>query len=473
MLSCDCRLAASPQNRLTETKRVVLVCLPRIQYEFLMKTKTKTTRKRVYPILQQIVQYLPEWTLEKLANKYRIDARSFSATSHVVALMVAHLAHTSSLNETCDVCSMHEKKLRYVRNVTPPHRNTLSNANRTRPAAMAEELFWTVKAALETNNVTVNGKTFNQRGRPKGFLHRFRKTIYAIDSTTIQLVLNCIDWAKHRRRKAAAKAHVLLNITSFLPSVVVVESANHHDSTRAAALTAGFKAGDILLADRGYVDFGFLFGLEVRRAFFVTRQRGPLKYEVKEGREVSGDVISDEVIVLTGDETREKYTKPLRRIFAVVELNGQKHDMVFLTNNLDWAAETICELYRARWNIEVFFKELKQTLQFTDFIGYNENAVKWQVWIGLLVHMLLHYAKFLSTWTQSFARLVGIVRGGMWLEIDLVETLILYGTAGPEKKPKLCLEQACFKGFEDPTEKPMGQKKRRKPRKRGVGNGRR
>ena len=415
--------------------------------------------------MQQIVQYLPEWTLEKLANKHRVDARSFSATSHVVALMIAHLAHTSSLNETCDVCAMHEKKLRYVRNVTPPHRNTLSNANRTRPAAMAEELFWTVKAALETNNVTVNGKTFNPRGRPTGFLHRFKKAIYAIDSTTIQLVLNRIDWAKHRRRKAAAKAHVLLNITSFLPSVVVVESANHHDSTRAAALTAGFKAGDILLADRGYVDFGFLFGLEVRRAFFVTRQRGPLKYEVKEGREVSGDVISDEVIVLTGDETREKYTKPLRRIFAVVELNGRKHDMVFLTNNLDWAAETICELYRARWNIEVFFKELKQTLQFTDFIGYNENAVKWQVWIGLLVHMLLHYAKFLSTWTQSFARLVGIVRGGMWLEIDLVETLILYGTAGPEKKPKLCLEQACFKGFEDLLAKPMGQKKRVRTKK--------
>ena len=191
-----------------------------------MKTKTKTTRKRVYPILQQIVQYLPEWTLEKLANKHGIDARSFSATSHVVALMIAHLAHTSSLNETCDVCAMHEKKLRYVRNVTPPHRNTLSNANRTRPAAMAEELFWTVKAALETNNVTVNGKTFNPRGRPTGFLHRFKKAIYAIDSTTIQLALNCIDWAKHRRRKAAAKAHVLLNITSFLPSVVVSASCS-------------------------------------------------------------------------------------------------------------------------------------------------------------------------------------------------------------------------------------------------------
>lgn len=438
-----------------------------------MKTRTKTTRKRVYPILQQIVQYLPEWTLEKLANKHRIDARSFSATSHVVALMVAHLAHTSSLNETCDVCSMHEKKLRYVRNVTPPHRNTLSNANRTRPAAMAEELFWTVKAALEAKNVTVNGKTFNQRGRPKGFLHRFKKTIYAIDSTTIQLVLNCIDWAKHRRRKAAAKAHVLLDITSFLPSVVVVESANHHDSTRAAALTVGFKAGDILLADRGYVDFGFLFGLELKQAFFVTRQRGPLRYEVKESLPVKGHVISDEIIVLTGEDTREKYAKPLRRIFATVELNGQTHDMVFLTNNLDWAADTICELYRARWNIEVFFKELKQTLQFADFIGYNENAVKWQVWIGFLVHMLLHYAKFLSAWTQSFARLVGIARGGMWLEIDLIETLILYGTAGPEKKPKLCLEQACFKGFEDPTGKPMGQKKRRKPRKRGVRNGRR
>lgn len=438
-----------------------------------MKTKTKTTRRRVYPILRQIVQHLPEWTLEKLANKHGVDARSFSATSHVVALMIARLAHTSSLNETCDVCAMHEKKLRYVRNVTPPHRNTLSNANRTRPAAMAEEPFWTEKAALETNNVTVNGKTFNPRGRPTGFLHRFKRAIYAIDSTTIQLALNRIDWAKHRRRKAAAKAHVLLNITSFLPSVVVVESASHHDSTRAAALTAGFKAGDILLADRGCADFGFLFGLEVRRAFFVTRQRGQLKCEVKEGREASGDVISDEAIVLAGDETREKCAKPLRRIFAAVELNGQKHDMVFLTNSLDWAAETVCELCRARWNIEVLFKELKQTLQFADFIGHNENAAKWQVWIGLLVHMLLHCAKFLSAWTQSFARLVGIVRGGMWLEIDLVETLILHGTAGPGKKPKLCLEQACFKGFEDLLAKPMGQKKRRKTRKRGVGNGRR
>ena len=108
-----------------------------------------------------------------------------------------------------------------------------------------------------------------------------------------------------------------------------------------ASLSEPIKNGGVLGIDvsayQGYVDFGFLFGLEVRRAFFVTRQRGPLKYEVKEGREVSGDVISDEVIVLTGDETREKYTKPLRRIFAVVELNGQKHDMVFLTNNLDWA----------------------------------------------------------------------------------------------------------------------------------------
>ncbi len=89
--------------------------------------------------------------------------------------------------------------------------------------------------------------------------------------------------------------------------------------------------------------------------------------------------------------------------------------MVFLTNNLDWAAETVCKLYRARWNIEVFFKELKQTLQFADFIGYNENAVKWQVWIGLLVHMLLHYAKFLSAWTQSFAASSGSCAAGCGL----------------------------------------------------------
>ena len=121
--------------------------------------------------------------------------------------------------------------------------------------------------------------------------------------------------------------------------------------------------------------------------------------------------------------------------------------MAFLTNNVKWAAGTICELYKARWEIEVFFKELKQTLQLTDFIGTNENAVKWQIWTGLLTHLLLHYLKFLSGWNKAFSRLVGIVRSAVWMDLDIVETLRLYGMASPPHRPRPHCIQQYLAGF--------------------------
>ena len=148
-------------------------------------------------------------------------------------------------------------------------------------------------------------------------------------------------------------------------------------------------------------------------------------YEVVESRKVSGDVISDEIVRLTAVNTSGKYPQTFRRVRAIVEVNGERREMTFLTNNVKWAAGTICELYKARWEIEVFFKELKQTLQLTDFIGTNENAVKWQIWTGLLTHLLLHYLKFLSGWDKAFSRLVGIVRSAVWMDLDIVETLRL------------------------------------------------
>ena len=130
-----------------------------------------------------------------------------------------------------------------------------------------------------------------------------------------------------------------------------------------------------------------------------------------------------------------------------VEVNGEKREMTFLTNNTKWAASTVCELYRARWEIEVFFKELKQTLQLADFIGTNENAVKWQIWTGLLTHLLLHYLKFLSGWNKAFSRLVGIVRSAVWMDLDIVETLRLYGMASPPHRPRPHCIQQYLAGF--------------------------
>jgi hypothetical protein len=393
--------------------------------------------------LRQIVQRIPRWLIEKTANAHGVDARKFSATSHFVMLILGHLSRASCLTEICDDADLNKRKLSLVRNATPGKRNTFSHANRTRPAEVAEEVYWETARKLGAAS-----PGFIPPKRVQGFLSRFRdRGIFAIDSTVIKLALSCIASYPYRSKKAAAKMHTRLPIGSFIPSVVRIEAGKPHDCTMADALTKDMKGGDILLADRAYVDFLFLHNLTARGVFWVLRQKVNMQYEVVESREVSGNILSDEIVRLTAANTSAKYPGTFRRVRAVVEINGEAREMVFLTNNTQWAASTVCELYKARWEIEVFFKELKQTLQLTDFIGTNENAVRWQIWTGLLTHLLLHYLKFLSGWNKAFSRLVGIVRSAVWMDLDIVETLRIYVMASPPHRPRPHCIQQYLAGF--------------------------
>lgn len=408
-----------------------------------MKTNLSKATPRVYHTLRQIVQRIPRWLIEKTANAHNVDARKVSATSHFVMLILGHLSRASCLTEICDDASLNASKLRLVRNSTPGKRNTFSHANRTRPAEIAEEVYWaTVRHLGEVS------PGFIPPRRVKGFLSRFRdRGIFAIDSTMIKLALTCIASYPYRSKKAAAKMHARLPVGSFIPTVVRIEDGRPHDSTMADELTKDMKPGDVLLADRAYVDFHFLHNLTAREVFWVLRQKVNMVYEVVERREVSGDTISDEIVRLTATNTSAKYPLTFRRVRAIVEVNGEKREMTFLTNNTKWAANTVCELYRARWGIELFFKEIKQTLQLADFIGTNENAVKWEIWTGLLTHLLLHYLKFLSGWNKAFSRLVGIVRSAVWMDLDIVEALRRYGTASPPHRPRPHYIQQYLAGF--------------------------
>lgn len=408
-----------------------------------MKKNQNKTTPRACHTLRQIVQRIPRWLIEKTANAHGVDARKFSATSHFVMLILGHLSRASCLTEICDDADLNRRRLSLVRNATPGKRNTFSHANRTRPAEVAEEVYW--EAVRRLGEVSPD---FIPPKRVRGFLSRFKdRGIFAIDSTVIKLALSCIASYPYRSKKAAAKMHARLPIGSFIPSVVRIEAGKPHDSTMADELTKDMKGGDILLADRAYVDFQFLHNLTARDVLWVLRQKVNMLYEVVERREVSGDIISDEIVRLTAANTAEKYPQTFRRVRAIVEVNGEKREMTFLTNNTKWAASTICEQYRARWGIEVFFKELKQTLQLADFIGTNENAVKWQIWTGLLTHLLLHYLKFLSGWNKAFSRLVGIVRSAVWMNLDIVETLRLYGMASPPHRPRPHCVQQYLAGF--------------------------
>jgi len=270
-----------------------------------------------------------------------------------------------------------------------------------------------------------------------------------LDSTTIQLVANCMDWAQHRRRKAAAKCHLRLDLQSFLPSYAIIDTAKHHDNTKARELCADLKSGEIAIFDKAYLDFAHLRELSERGIFWVSRAKGNMQYKVVAVLQTTHDprILSDELIRLTGIKTQQAYPDVLRRVVAIIEVNGKPTKLTFLSDHIEWSAWSIAELYRCRWDIEVFFKEIKQTLQLADFFGYNENAIRWQIWTGLLVHLLLRYLAHLHSWGHSFIRLFTVLRAAMWKHWSLADLMILYGTARPP--PRMCgtPEQAYFPGF--------------------------
>jgi hypothetical protein len=399
-----------------------------------------------YTILKQICNLIPRNMVARLARKHDVDkkSRGFSPWSHVVSMVFSQLAHSLSLNDVADTLRNHVGSVATIRNAKPPSRNGLSNANKARDPGMAEDLFWQVLHHIQNSH-----PKFGLGHKYSGLPRRFKKAIFAIDSTTIQLVANCIDWAKHRRRKAAAKCHMQLNLQTFLPQFAVVKAANTHDSTEAKELCANLKDGEIALFDKAYIDFAHLYDLDGRSVFWVTRSKDNMQYEVVgQHSQPKGNIHSDQLIHLTHEKSRKSYPKKLRLVTATVEVNGKPKVMTFITNNMTWAASSVCDLYRCRWGIEVFFKQIKQTLQLSDFLGHNENAVKWQVWIALLTYLLLRYVSHLGRWQGSFRRLFTLVRGVLFSRLELFSVLESCGTARGSPRMVAAPQQAYLPGFE-------------------------
>ncbi len=408
------------------------------------QTNFPTTSK--LNLLRQFCNFIPEFLVSKLARETGAEkkARTFKPWSHVLSLLFAQLTHSIGLNDVCDALRLHSGLISSIRGATPPSRNNLSHANRGRPAEMAEKLFWAVFEHLGNLSPRfVSGKA------GKRFARKFKRRIHLVDSSTIPLIASCMDWAKHRRRKAAAKCHVRLDLQSFLPRFAIVDTARDNDNKRARELCAGIQAGEIAIFDKAYIDYSHLADLSMREVFWVTRAKENLSYRVVRHYQKGqvGKILSDELVVLKTASSRQEYPEKLRRIVALVEVDGREVEMSFLTNNLEWSAESIVELYRCRWQIEVFFKQIKQTLQLADFLGTTANAVRWQIWTALLVYLLLRYLAFLSEWKHSFSRLFTVIRACLWKKWEALSLLRLYGTADGPSRFLAQPDQAYLPGF--------------------------
>ena len=409
-----------------------------------MKNNPQNTTERL-TVLGQFCKLIPKYCLANVCaelNKegIKIAARAFSVWSHIVSMIYCHMAHCISLNDICDGLQNFKGNLNNIRNATAPHRNTLSHANRTRDIALIKKLFWkTVEHYQQTHP-----EFFSQGGRSYFRLpRRFKRAIRAIDSTTIELIAKCMDWAKHRKHKAAAKVHVALDLISFIPIRVVTDSANHHDGSYMSELCGNMKSGDIAVMDRAYVDYKQLNTLTEQGVFWVTRSKSNMKIkvirELNKGRKNTPQedkephypiILKDEEVELTGKTSHKRYPRSFRHVSAIVQdSNGKEITVSFLSNNMEWAASSICDLYRCRWGIETFFKEIKQTLQIRTFVGFSRNAIEWQIWSALLTYLLMRIMAFLSEWKRDFKHFFTLMKGALWAKRTVRVIVSRYGTA--------------------------------------------
>lgn len=421
------------------------------------RTSLKNTLRHQQTVLRQICNLIPSHLIASafVDSGTRDTSRKFSPWSHVLSMVFAQFMGSSSINDICDSTQLHATAFTSCRRATTPHRNTLSNANRKRDAAFIESLFWGLLTHLESLSPGFG----IDRGR-KGFPRRFKAAaIHAIDASTISLVANCMDWASHRRRKAACKLHVRISISDMMPRFVNVKPARSHDNTQARELCAGLRSGEIALFDRAYIDFAHFADLTARGVFWVVRAKSNTTLRVtrrlqspvseKKAARMDGPVIlRDDLVTLKRPKSSRDYPESFRRVTARVEVDGKWKIMVFLTNNLDWAPMSVADLYAARWSIEVFFKQLKGMLKLNGFLGHNANAIAWQIWTALITYVLLRYLSHLGKWKGTFVRVLTLVRSLVWDKVDIAKLLRSYGTAGGPFEEPLIPTTRYMKGFE-------------------------
>jgi len=323
-------------------------------------------------------------------------------------MLFCQLGHAQSLREITGGLAACEGKLRHLGVSEPPKRTTLSYANAHRPWELYRSVFYDLLEHCQREAA----------GKKRKF--RFKQKLLSIDSTTIALSLSMFDWAQYKRSKGAVKLHLVLDHDGYLPQYAVISDGKEADIN--AAKKMWFAPGTMLVFDRGYTDYDWWRSLTQQKVFFVSRLKDNADYQVVEKRAVpeKGNVLKDEVIFLfkLAADDQDCF---LRRIEVWVE--EKQEVMVFVTNNLTLAASTIAKIYKERWQIELFFKALKQSLRVKTFVGTSENAVQTQLWTALIAMLLVKYLQLTSTFGWSLSNLVALLRQQLFVYRDLMSWL--------------------------------------------------
>jgi len=364
---------------------------------------------RQMSLFGQLLNEFSRSAFVNLVRKHQTErcAKGFSSWSHFVSMLFCQLAQAKSLREICDGLRCCLGKLVHIGMQDGPRRSTLAYANQHRSWELFQDLFFEMLPRCQ------------QVAPHKKF--PFKNKLLSMDATTIDLCLSLFPWAKFYQTKGAVKLHLLLDHDGYLPVYACIREAAVHEINLARLLD--LPPDSIVAMDRGFTDYCLYHSWTKRKIWFVTPQRCHARYQVIEQRPVvaSKNILSDEIITWTNFYSQRDCPVPLRRI--VVWDPEKDEEIVLLTNHMGFAASTIAAIYKDRWQIEIFFKTLKQNLKVKTFVGTSENALKIQIWTALITMLLIKYLKFRATLSWSMSNLIALLRLNLFTYRDLWEWL--------------------------------------------------
>lgn len=383
-------------------------------------------------LFSQLLQLVDRNDFDRLVKKYHADkfSKGISSWTHLVSMLFCHLAKSTSVREISDGLRSAAGNLNHLGVSKSPCKSSISYINAHRSWELFKDFYF---ALLEKYEPSL--------ARRRKYAHKLKRKIFILDATTISLCLSLFDWAKFRTRKGGIKLHTVLDYDTSLPVFVHMTEGRQHESK--VAPVSLFPVGSVVVMDRAYVKYEYLNNLDSNGIYFVTRIKRNADIELIESfltNDKQDHILSDEDIRLTGFYTAQKYPGTLR-VVEVYDAESEQH-LFLLTNNLNWTADTISQLYKARWDIEVFFKQIKQVLRVKTFIGTSSNAVLIQVWTAMISILLLKYLQNRAKHRWHLSNLAAMLRTHLFSKIEIWRWLdqpFIKSNPPPEELPLLKL----------------------------------
>lgn len=381
-------------------------------------------------IFNQLLSFLPKNKFNQFVGQHNGDryVKKLTTWNQLTALLYAQATGKKSLRDIETGLKMHETKWHHL-GVKSVAKSSLSYANNNRSCEIFEKLFYEI--LKQCKEVTPDND------------FKFDNPLYSFDSTTVQLCLSVFDWAKYTKEKGALKIHLLLNNQTTIPELLTISNGKKGDLTAIKGMDLNLKKGSILVFDRAYVDYEWWNQLDRDGITFVSRTKSSQNIFVVGQHEIEleKNIIADEVVIFGDYHAMKKYDKKMRRVKYWNE--EKKKEYTYLTNNFDLTAKQIASIYKDRWQIELFFKWIKQNLKIKTFLGTSKNAVMTQIWIAMIYYLLLAYIKFQTKFKNSLLELTRMIRETLMLRRSLIDLLSLEVKTlfriKPEKNPQLSL----------------------------------